>query len=146
MKYSLRSLMIVVTLACVIMGRMAYVRNMAATEEAAAERIVEDLAKQRLVFYPHSDSPTADRINRDINAMAHASGPLYVVDRSGELCLRTEGVLWCVLRFETPEAIEEALAAIQYERSALAYREAIWRPWRLSIQPSPMQVVRKTAP
>src|SRR6185436_6202634 len=109
MKYSLRSLMIVVTLICMVLARMAYVRNREASHEAAVRRLVKDLADERLVFFQHEDGPpSADRIRREIDAIALASGPLYVVDKRGELFLKRDYVLWCW----TPAAIEASLAAV----------------------------------
>jgi len=144
MFYSLRSLMIVVTLVCVVLARIAYIWQMAEYHEATVQRLVVDLSTKRLVNFDHEDGPpSAERIRLEVDAIASDSPPLSVwEDNYGTLFLKTDflkresDLLTCY----TPDALKVSLAAIQHQRSAMAYRGAIWQPWRLSIEPPPMEV------
>jgi hypothetical protein len=94
MKYSLRSLMVVVTLACVVLARIAYIWHRAEYHEATVQRLVEDLSTKRLVNFDHEDGPpSAERIRLEIDAIASDSPPLSVwEDKYGTLFLMAECV------------------------------------------------------
>ena len=95
MKYSLRSLMIVVTLVCVmlggVMGRVEYLRRMAAFHEQEAERCAES-APNVFENYKGEASPLEEAIASE--AVRHV-----VVGRRYRLAIYRP---WTIVRESTP--------------------------------------------
>ncbi|MCE9525572.1 MAG: hypothetical protein K8R36_05910 [Planctomycetales bacterium] len=143
MKYSLRSLMIVVTLICIVLGRLAYLNALSTAHAREAQRLAAQLQASDL-FFQHEDNVSVDRISREINAMSDGDGPVYVTRLYGVSFLVKRGGYGC--ECYDPETVDLCLTAIHHQRSAVAYKQSLWLPWKLSVEPDRLGIVNIERP
>jgi hypothetical protein len=123
MKYSLRSLMVVVALAAIVLGgRIAYLSRYAAYHEAQTQQIVTAQGPQRGIHVrTYANLGTIDR-----GQWAIQGSKLFVSD--GEY----------IVYVERPSNHDEWLKAAHHAELAIAYRNASFHsPWKMIDESSP---------
>jgi hypothetical protein len=131
MKYSLRSLMVVVTLVCVVLGllgaRIEWLRRRAAYHDGEAIRFREESALAMVVTPSHPELPDQKGAEDEYRQIEKAIESGFLLAHKGDSAGTIEFTNEDIVALLKSDELQKQ--SVHHSQLSVLYKRAVYRPW-----------------